>query len=177
MSGDSEMLGARIDPDLKRLVDADPRNNQDVVSAALWDEFGGKRRSAIEVRIEHKDRRISQIESEIEDLQEEKAAVERERESLTRQLEEMEESTERYKNQLDSLLGRKESGEFEGRIIPATLTDIAQEHGKDPEAVYEEIKTRAVDQERELRTRAFVSPMDEEDVQDGWVTDVWGDSE
>lgn len=177
MTGDRSMLGARVDPDLKRLVDADPRDNQDVVSAALWDEFGGKRRSALEVRIEHKDRRISQIETEVSDLEKEKAAIERERESLKQQLEEMEDSTERYENDLDAVLDEKQSGDREGRIIPETLSDLAEQHGKDPEDVYEDIKDRAVEQGREMRTQMFVSPMNESDVEDGWITEIWGDDE
>lgn len=59
MSNNRQMLSARVPPELKQLVDADSRKNQDVVEAALWREFGGERKAAIERRIDEKENRIS----------------------------------------------------------------------------------------------------------------------
>jgi DNA repair exonuclease SbcCD ATPase subunit len=171
-----EMLGARIDPDLKRLVDADPRDNQDIVSAALWDEFGGQRQSSIEKRIEHKDRRIMQIKKEINDLQGELEAVQNEKASLERQLEKMQSASEAYRDDLDAILDNREDGERDAVIIPETLGDVADRHGKSPERVYEDLKSRAVGQERRLRASDFV-PNTKDPDEPGWVTDVWGDDE
>ena len=64
MSEDVEMLSARVPAELKRLVDADERTNQQVVEAALWREFGGERKASIERRIEEKENRINMIERE-----------------------------------------------------------------------------------------------------------------
>lgn len=168
------MLGARIDPDLKKLVDADPRDNQDIVAAALWDEFGGQRQSAIEKRIEHKDRRIMQIKKELGDLEEELSAVKHEKAALERQLEKMQDSTQAYQQALEQVLDARESGEREALLIPATLEDIAKEHGKDPSEVHQDLKTRAAKQKRELRAADFV-PYNSDPEESGWVADLWGD--
>ena len=64
MSDETEMLSARVPEELKRLVDADERDNQEVVRAALWREFGGERKASIDRRIEEKENRINMIERE-----------------------------------------------------------------------------------------------------------------
>lgn len=61
---DRVMLSGRVPDELKRLVDADGRANQEVLEAALWREFGGQRKGAVERRIEEQKRKISLIESE-----------------------------------------------------------------------------------------------------------------
>lgn len=83
MSEEREMLSARIPSELKDLVDADGRSNQEVVRAALWREFGGKRVGDLERRIKEKERRISIVkeererrESELSELQKELNALE-----------------------------------------------------------------------------------------------------
>lgn len=59
------MLSVRVPVELKALVDADGRTNQDIVQSALWREFGGEnRQSALERRIEEKENRIGMIERE-----------------------------------------------------------------------------------------------------------------
>lgn len=61
---DRVMLSGRVPNELKQLVDADERTNQEVLEAALWREFGGQRKGAVERRIEEQKRKISLIESE-----------------------------------------------------------------------------------------------------------------
>lgn len=73
------MLSARVPEELKKLVDADERNNQEVLEAALWREFGGQRKGAVERRIEEQKRKISLIESE---RNERKRELEEERQRL-----------------------------------------------------------------------------------------------
>jgi septal ring factor EnvC (AmiA/AmiB activator) len=73
------MMSARIPEELKRLVDADERANQEVLEAALWREFGGQRKGAVERRIEEQKRKISLIESE---RNERKRELEEERQTL-----------------------------------------------------------------------------------------------
>ena len=74
-----EMLSARVPAELKRLVDADKRTNQEVVRAALWREFGGERKASIDRRIEEKENRISMIERERNERERE---IEEERKEL-----------------------------------------------------------------------------------------------
>jgi predicted nuclease with TOPRIM domain len=175
--GEKELLGARIDDTLKRLVDADSRTNQEVVARALWNEYGGERKGAIETRIEHKENRIKQVKSEIHDLQDELEEIQSEKAALEDQLEDIGDRKEAYKDALDEVLDSAESGERSARIVPATLNDIAKEHAKDPDDVHSDIKQRAVEQERRLSTTAFVSPQDEPDIVAGPVAEIWGDSD
>lgn len=87
MSEETTLLGVRVPVELKELVDADRRTNQEIVRAALWREFGGERRSALERRIEEKERRISMIETE--------------RNERERELEEMRSDLEALRDKLD----------------------------------------------------------------------------
>jgi len=64
MSNETVMLSGRVPKELKELVDADRRDNQEVLRAALWREFGGERRGDLERRVEEKERRISMIRTE-----------------------------------------------------------------------------------------------------------------
>jgi len=79
---DRTMLSSRVPNDLKALVDADPRANQEVVETALLREFGGERQGAIERRIEEKERRLSTIESEKNEREREMAELENKLEAL-----------------------------------------------------------------------------------------------
>jgi len=173
---DSRQFNARIPADLKRLIDADPRNNQEVAKTALWREFGGTRQSAIETRIEHKDRRIAQIESEIEDLQEELQQEKSEREALLDQLDEMQSEDEAYASACDDLLDRVEHGDL-NRLVPALCEDVANDYGKDASTVFEDCKERALEQERELLNSDFMSPTEANNLRPSEhvpITEAWG---
>lgn len=89
------MLSGRVPEELKRLVDADERDNQEVLEAALWREFGGQRKGAVERRIEEQKRKISLIESE--------------RNERERELEEERQTLEALKDKHDAIEERQES--------------------------------------------------------------------
>lgn len=78
-TNEEERLVAEIPAELKGFVDADNRSNKEVVIAALWREFGGERMSALDRRIEEKERRVSMIKSEKNERERE---LERHREDL-----------------------------------------------------------------------------------------------
>jgi len=78
MSEEREMLSARVPAELKQLVDADQRDNQEVLEAALWREFGGQRRGAVERRIEEKERRLSMVTSERKERKREEETIKEE---------------------------------------------------------------------------------------------------
>jgi septal ring factor EnvC (AmiA/AmiB activator) len=79
---EKERLVAEIPEDLKRLVDADRRSNKEVVEAALWREFGGQRKAALDRRIEEKERRRSMVESERNERNRELETIDQELEAL-----------------------------------------------------------------------------------------------
>jgi len=97
MSDETEMLSARVPEELKRLVDADERTNQEVVRAALWREFGGERKASIDRRIEEKENRINMIEREKNERERELEQEQTELEALKAKREKIEgqESEER----------------------------------------------------------------------------------
>lgn len=84
---DEERLVAEIPADLKALVDADARTNKEIVQAALWREFGGERKGALDRRIEEQKRRISIIESEKNERQRELEDAEQTLEALKKKRE------------------------------------------------------------------------------------------
>lgn len=91
-----ERLVAEIPTELKELCETDRRSIREIVEAALWREFGGERKAALERRIEEKRRRISMIESErnernreLEELRDELTALETKQENTTTVAEEV----------------------------------------------------------------------------------------
>lgn len=77
-----QMLSVRVPEELKSLVNADDRTNQEVVRAALWREFGGERKAAIDRRIEEMENRIGMIERERNERERELEQKRNELESL-----------------------------------------------------------------------------------------------
>jgi chromosome segregation ATPase len=82
MSEDLVMFSGRVPAELKQLVDADPRDNQEVLKAALWREMGGERMASLERRIEEKKDRINMIEREKNERERELAQERDELEAL-----------------------------------------------------------------------------------------------
>jgi len=103
MTTDEEMLSARVPEDLKRLVDADERSNQEIVRAALWREFGGERKASVERRIEEKENRINMIRREKNEREREIEEEEQELEALKAKVENIEEKKDEYQEQLEEV--------------------------------------------------------------------------
>jgi len=132
-------LKVRVPEELKDMVDADGRTNKAVVQSALWSEFGGRKKSALEAKKQHKADQLEAIEASIESDQKEKRRVLDEIRSIEAQIERMEDVDERYRQDLDSLLDQLEDGDL-NRIVPALCEDVAEDHGKDPSTVFEDCK-------------------------------------
>lgn len=94
VTGELERLVAEIPEELKKLVDADERTNKEVVQAALWREFGGERKGALERRAEEQRQRIGMLE--------------RERNERNRELEAANEELERIETLLEQRQSEKE---------------------------------------------------------------------
>jgi len=103
MTDDTTMLSGRVPEELKRLVDADERANQDVIAAALYTEFGGLREGALERRVAEQENRVEMIETEIEDRKEELEEEREELERLREKLESVREKQEEYEDQLSDV--------------------------------------------------------------------------
>lgn len=98
---ETERLVAEIPEDLKRLVDADSRNNKKVVVDSLWREFGGRKEGALERRIEEIENRLS--------------VVKRERNERNREIEGLKEDIQLLEKQLGARRSTKEEKIEEAR--------------------------------------------------------------
>ena len=106
MADDLERLVAEIPAELKDLVDADRRTNREVVEAALWTEFGGRRESAIKRRIDEKSKRIEQTEKERKNRLTELEKLKDERDALEAQLETVKEKDAKDHRELQDALNK-----------------------------------------------------------------------
>ena len=160
---DQSQLFTRIPDELKQLVDADSRTNKDVVTAALWREFGGRKKSALEAKKEHKQKQMNAIEAEIESEREDLQRIQKEIEAMDSQISKMENETVHYESFLDSLLDDLEDGELK-HLPPNVITsrEDFENLEKPAEEVHDDVKERAAAQDRDLMTSDFLSYQDAE---------------
>jgi len=127
------MLSGRVPKELKRLVDADERDNQDVLQAALWAEFGGEREGALKKRLEEQKRR--------------KTIVEEERKSRDEEIEEIQQTINRLKEKIEDSdrvsQAKKQDLYQKVRMVPKdtshpVVQDAADELNSDAETVISE---------------------------------------
>jgi len=135
VSEDREMLSARVPAELKQLVNADERNNQEVLEAALWREFGGERVTSLERRLEEKESRRSLLERERNERDREIGELESEISALENRLDNLEES--KTKELEEALRGVKKVPDD-----PETgyVQEVAEKYDMDPEEVLKESK-------------------------------------
>lgn len=157
MGEPEERLVAEIPGELKRLVDADSRSNKQVVIAALWNEFGGKKKNALETQKELKEQRLQALDEERNALDKNREKLVAEINALDAKIEETQTAEEAYESALDDLLDRLEGGELT-RLQPVVCEDVADEHGKNAEDVWADSKQRAANQDRELYNVDFMAP-------------------
>ena len=165
VSDDLERIVAEVPSDLKRLVDADKRTNKEVVEAALWNEFGGRKKSALEAKKEHKKDQLKAIEAAIESEKEDYERVKSEIEAINAQIESLKSEDEKYEDDLNALLSELEDGEHD-RLIPSMVPvrDIADEHGEDAETVHADLKELAAEQDRRIFNTQFMDPREANQV-------------
>jgi len=133
MSEEREMLSGRIPSELKRLVDADSRTNQEIIEAALWREFGGERIGAVERRIEEKERRLSMVKTERKERSREEEQIKQELAALKEKKKAVEENKgEQREEQLRKL--KKVPNDPEHSFVQ----EVAEELGISPEAALQE---------------------------------------
>jgi len=87
---EEEMLSARVPSELKDLVDADSRSNQEVVRSALWSEFGGKRKGDLESRLNEKEKRMTLVQEEKKSRESELSELEKEANAIRKKLRKVE---------------------------------------------------------------------------------------
>jgi chromosome segregation ATPase len=137
MTDDLERLIAEIPGELKNLVDADGRTNREVVEAALWREFGGHRKAALERRIEEKQRRVEMIQSEKEQREQELESERTELEALRAKMESVEERADKQQAEIQRVV-EKLSDAPRDPENPA-IQKHAKELGITPEELVDEL--------------------------------------
>lgn len=134
---DEVMLSGRVPEELKRLVDADERNNQEVMRSALWDEFGGERETVIDQRIQNKKKQLSAAEETLNDERENVSELREELEELREMKETVEEKNEREEAELQKVIDRLRDGPRDPEN-PAIKTN-AERLGMTPEELLDEL--------------------------------------
>jgi len=146
---DEERVHAWVPKTLKRLMDADERSIKEVVTAALWQEYGGKKKSALQAQKEQKEARLESIREEIRVLRDQ----ERELESEVRGLEDAIESAEDdigYEDELKALFNEFANSRA---VLPAFRTDaqeIADDHGRGLAQIEEDLRELAEESDYEI---------------------------
>ncbi len=165
MSDEEIQFKVRLPEHLKRAIDAHPDTNKSLAYEALRSRLGVTDKSAIDLRIEQKDRRLEIIDEEIAELKEERAEVMEERESLVKRREQMKAPDEKYRDDLNELLSQLEDGEYD-RLIPSMVPvrNVADEHGEDSETVHDDLKELAAEQDRRIFNTQFMQPREAEQV-------------
>lgn len=93
-----------LPPDVKAMLDADPESNSEAVESALVTRYGGEKKTAIERKIEEKERRLSNLRSERNERNRAIEQLEQEREGLESQLEKIESVDDRRNEAIDDFI-------------------------------------------------------------------------
>lgn len=140
---DTERLVAEIPSYLKQRVDADPRDNRQVVIESLESEFQTAEDAAVRRRINEKERRISNVKSERDSRNEELERLRSEVKSLEKQLETVEEMEQRKENAIDERLEKLQDVRGEITESHPTVEAVASDYfNGDTKAALEAMKER-----------------------------------
>lgn len=127
------MLSGRVPKELKDLVDADRRSNQEILRVALWQEFGGEREAEIERRIDEKQDRINVVQNEMENRSEELRTLRNELEALQSRKDDVEqEERQERQNKLRKLK------QVPNNPSHPLVQEVAQDLGIEPETALSE---------------------------------------
>lgn len=148
MSGQEEMLSGRVPPDLKLLVQKDPRNNQRVLRDALRREFGSDERARLEMRLEHRRDQRDMLECERKQLVDQIQSLDEEIATLKSQIDHVEANAEDYTDDLDELLDEMIDSGMSVWPGHGKAKDIATDHDQDAATVVDDLQNRA--EERDL---------------------------
>jgi len=167
---DEVMMGVRLPRELKNLVDADSRTNQEVVRAALWREFGGRKKSALEAKKEHKLQQLEAIKAEIESERDDLERVRQEVEAIDSQIEKVEANAVAYEDFLGDVLDDLEHGGLKHLTAEVLQNRDGYEQLDTPPAeMLTDARELAIEQERDLLNTAFMSYQDAQNLSRGDV--------
>lgn len=138
MSDESVQVSFYIPPELHRLVGADSRDNSDVAKVALWREFGGEKKGALEQRIDEIEDREDMIQKEIDNRESELEELDKEKQNYLEKIDKLEngfiedEDYEQARELLDSGERLYDTHEF--------VDGLAEKYEPSQQDVHEELK-------------------------------------
>lgn len=143
MTGNTERLVAELPSELKHRVDADPRDNKQVVIAALQTEFATEEEAAVQRRIEEKEERIATLKGERNEREREIEQNMEELESLQRRLDSIDANEEAKQDSIDNRLEELERVQMVIDESHPSVQGLAREHfNGDAEAALEAMQER-----------------------------------
>jgi len=175
----SDLFVEGIDDELWDMMDVDRRTKKEIVETALWEHYGGRKKTSLEAKLEHKKNERKAVKQSIEAEEEQLERVDREIRAIETKIEKFDKTEDAYYSALDDLLDRLESDDLR-RLVPAACADVGENFGKDPEEVHDDAKERAANQERELLTTRFMPPGEADDIpmhERETVVEAWGDDD
>ncbi len=158
MSGKSQVK-VYLPDELHALLNADSRSNSEAVEAALWAEYGGQKKAAIEVRLENKRNELEAAKTTLEDDRKNVVELREEVERLERMADTVEDKDEQRLEDIDEILD--EMVQTGRNLWPESnsVERIAAEHyNADRERAFEEIKARAEDRDLNIPDEQFTEP-------------------
>jgi len=101
---DKSQVKVYLPKELHELLNADQRNNSEVVESALWREFGGKRKAVAEVQLEQKEKQLGAVRSEKDELETEESRLSQQVTALRERVNGLEDTEKELDTDLDELL-------------------------------------------------------------------------
>jgi len=133
-----------LPPDVKAMLDADPRSNSEIVESALITEFGGEKTSALQRRVEEKERRLSNLKGERNERDREIRELKDELSGMRQKLENAQEVREKQVREAVDKLTVKELQSVTEPIV-ATDRDVMESLADDLDMTAEELQTKAIE--------------------------------
>jgi len=157
MSGKSQVK-VYLPEELHDLLNADSRSNSEAVEAALWAEYGGQKKAAIEVRLENKRNQLKAAKDTLESERQNVTELENEVSKLQSMVETVEDKDEARIGDIDEILD--DMVETGSSIWPKAnqVEEIAREHYGgigDRKEAFQDIKERAEERELDLPPEQF----------------------
>jgi len=152
---DKSQVKVYLPKELHELLNADQRNNSEVVESALWREFGGKRKAVAEVQLEQKEKQLGAVRSEKDELETEESRLSQQVTALRERVNGLEDTEKELDTDLDELLTHLEDSGQHVWPNAENVRDLATAHNTDPEDIIVQLKERAAEEGRDIYHTQF----------------------
>lgn len=156
---DKSQVKVYLPEELHNLLNADSRSNSEAVEAALWAEYGGQKKAAIEVRLDNKRTELEAAKGTLEDEQKNVAELRQEVAKLEQMVDTVEDQEAQRIEDIDELLDEmRETGRHVWEDS-GPVQRIATDHYQgDTSDTFEAIKERCEERGLEIPEQQFEEP-------------------